>query len=348
MSNTLSHQAVPAPSLLVLVEKPSVMRDLKPFIDQAYPEYAISWLIACHLTYIELRLPRGQAYADYPVTPMPTGRLRPQARLVTPAQRYECPEHSPDEVVHHVGIALQDAHQVLVCADASASSQWSVSHLLTLHDVPTEKRCYAAITQLSADYLRAQFPVNTPGVPDWAASLIQHGEAYAYVDHAWAINSVALMPGGFISKYSLQWLYALNDAQLQETGLTMAELLQRFSRWPGSGKYPGTVMMGSAASLSAIFEQLCERGFLRCQSSTVETPSPADRWFLSASGRAYLAQLHPDCRDPDIAFRLKDWARHWPESIHQVTRYLRTFFGKQKRFKRRFSGVTALKTDSME
>ena len=52
-------------------------------------------------------------------------------------------------------------------------------------------------------------------------------------------------------------------------------------------------------------------------------------------GRAFLEKLHPDCEDPDLPFRLSEW-QHDPATGHaKAQRYLRTWFGKQKRFMNR-------------
>ena len=53
---------------------------------------------------------------------------------------------------------------------------------------------------------------------------------------------------------------------------------------------------------------------------------------LSAQGQAFLDLLHPGCCDQDLPGRMRQWEQEWPVSRPKIERYLRTFFGKQKRF----------------
>jgi hypothetical protein len=45
-----------------------------------------------------------------------------------------------------------------------------------------------------------------------------------------------------------------------------------------------------------------------------------------------LNRLHPDCEDPDLPFRLHAWCEAGAAAKPAIDRYIKTFFGKQKRF----------------
>lgn len=54
---------------------------------------------------------------------------------------------------------------------------------------------------------------------------------------------------------------------------------------------------------------------------------------IAPLGESLLDALHPDCEDRDLPFRFKEWGdMPESESAEKVDRYIRTFFGKMKRY----------------
>ncbi len=96
------------------------------------------------------------------------------------------------------------------------------------------------------------------------------------------------------------------------------------SRWVGTGRY-GEARLGSPASSSEIVNGLELMGL-------IDEAQSKDSIRLSAIGERFLHELHPDCKDADLPARIALWQSEWPQSKEQMTRYLMTFFGKQKRF----------------
>ena len=85
--------------------------------------------------------------------------------------------------------------------------------------------------------------------------------------------------------------------------------------------------MGSAASRQNIHACLTELGLT----------NQSEKGMLSITplGTAFVAALHPDCRDFDLPFRLDAWMSMGVEVAEPaIERYLKTFFGKQLRFAR--------------
>lgn len=168
-------------------------------------------------------------------------------------------------------------------------------------------------------------------------------EARRFFNHNWALNALPLLgaayraAGGegnaFISKYSLLLLYALR----RFGPMTEGDILLMMAKWRGSGKYANgcefSDVFGSASSRSQIIEDIRKRGLIGGVCAVKAPGGTAWRMGLTPLGRDFLGRLHPDCHDPDLGFRLWEWGRRWPDSRPAVERYLRTYFGKQKRFR---------------
>jgi len=129
--------------------------------------------------------------------------------------------------------------------------------------------------------------------------------------------------GGMIIKSSLQILYVIAD----NCGMSMDRLKRVMIEWKGTGRHPD-VPIGELANRHQAVENLANAGLIRIKN---------DMYTVSPVGASFLAALHKDCRDVDQFARLDAWARQWPASRPAVEKYLRTFFGKQKRLNGRSS-----------
>jgi hypothetical protein len=100
--------------------------------------------------------------------------------------------------------------------------------------------------------------------------------------------------------------------------------------WPGTGKYPVSSLSGNRFGLGAVeFQNYALHTLVdRCLVEEIN-----DRYTLSEEGEAFLDVLHPDCEDPDQPFRTAAWTcLPVDEAEAAIGRYIRTFFGKQRRF----------------
>lgn len=89
----------------------------------------------------------------------------------------------------------------------------------------------------------------------------------------------------------------------------------------------GRSPMGSPMSRAAVVSWLQKSGCLE-----VHGQGRAERLLLSDRGRRLASLMHKDCHDPHLSKRLATWGETWPASKPAIDRYVRTFFGKQKRF----------------
>lgn len=129
------------------------------------------------------------------------------------------------------------------------------------------------------------------------------------------------------SKVALQVLYYLRSLPVSEV-VSDLELVCRMNTWRGSGRYPFCRnIFGGAASRAPILDHLLQSGLATRGTGKVKS------FAITDFGVRFLDLLHPDCEDPDLAYRLDAWGRlPVDEAYPKVDRYIRTFFGKQKRF----------------
>lgn len=132
---------------------------------------------------------------------------------------------------------------------------------------------------------------------------------------------------GVPSKNALQILYFMRDGKrLSEPSLTAS-----MANWKGTGRYSANPDdwyfngMGSESTRSGIVEYLLKDELLvECDRREVS---------ISRGGLSFLDHLHPDCEDPDQTYRINEWTfLPVAEAKSKIDRYIKTFFGKQKRF----------------
>jgi hypothetical protein len=128
-----------------------------------------------------------------------------------------------------------------------------------------------------------------------------------------------------LSKHELQVLYFMRDRKVLNDGT----LFEAMRLWKGTGRYNTKGWdyygMGNSASRSTIRENLKHQGLL----DQVEK----NNLVISPKGERLLQFLHPDCEDPDQVLRIYSWAQLPLDVAKQkIDRYIKTFFGKQKRF----------------
>lgn len=172
-------------------------------------------------------------------------------------------------------------------------------------------------------------PVTTDAfAQDWA-----YAQTKRYFDWNWNVNAQAVLnlvarDAGLpasrypLSKFNLQLLYWLRD----NGNLPLSKVIQAMTYWKGTGKYAPSSHFGSAMSRVAIWNTLVEAG--------LALEDSRGRCTLTASGALFLSKLHPGCLDADLPHRLHQWCTlGLPESKKNIDRYLKTFFGRQLRFR---------------
>lgn len=126
-----------------------------------------------------------------------------------------------------------------------------------------------------------------------------------------------------MSKYALQSLLLLSKC---DEAFTESQIIRLMQENPASKKESP---LGTPASMTAIVEWLVHSG---CLEPIGRSARGASSYVISSRGRSLISLMHKDCFDPDLAARIEVWGKTWPESQPAIERYIRHFFGKQKRF----------------
>lgn len=328
--------------LVVITEKPHITKIIAP---QVLDAYGVDSFIALHAFPIlqwELVLPKGLRWSDYPLTQAPAYQQSEHHNLLPRVAVRDTDREEGvrlEDTSFEASKELPDADVILYACDpdpvGSFNFQQTIIGLLGVEAAAQQRPALLMMALDSASIAKAIARKST--FPDDCSHWLEQAKVKRYFDFNYTINSLAIfgrtlaripsVPENFmLSKYALQVLYFLSDTH------TMSEshLLSVMYRWPGSGKYPAT-RMGSVISQTVIIERLHEAGLIQVSKERHTHPSP--RICISEAGRTLLSLLHPDCEDPDLPARLEQWmGLAFSEAQPKMDRYLRTFFGKQKRF----------------
>lgn len=327
--------------LLIVTEKPSVSRAIAPFVRQYWPTQDITFVHAMPYWNIRFNYPRGLSMAEYPLVSEPDNAIRAwddwaseplilaaNGKLKSVPMSAE-PFMAADMIVYagscdHTGAVGFEVmmQQIFGRADTRHLS-CPAAILSSLEDASLDK-AFKQIRPFS----------------EACGSLLEYGRIKRYFDWNWFINSWVLIGAAerrvglqgnlpTVSKYALQLLYAMrNVAPYSE-----AVLFRMMRDWPGTGRYQYANKMerpslGSMSSMIQIVDNLLNAGLL----TKVEEGGQPAMFKISVPGKRLLEQLHPDCRDLDLPFRLDAWCRKGEAAKPAIDRYIQTVFGKQLRY----------------
>ncbi|MBY3157370.1 hypothetical protein HFO56_34150 [Rhizobium laguerreae] len=324
--------------LAIVAEKPSIVATYGRVLAEFYPDVDFSEVAVFHTKLAwftgnrRFYFPRGLKWQDFPYVGDPVYRpihidaTRPVKGIKGLSDRRVI---SAEEGLK----ALHAADLILLIVDPCSRGIHLAAKFLGDHfdTVPWDRTLYPWTPDLTDNGMRRSL-AGARRPDQFAMPLISIGENMRFFDFNYLVNSFALtgrsvmeeagLRGPIPSKYGLQTLY---DAR--ETGeLGDGYRIERMIRWRGTGKYDHDKYdgLGSPTSRGAIVEQLVKGGFLARVGPKTD---------VTDGGRRYLDLLHPNCLDSDLPFRIVDWsALPPPEARAKMTRYLRTFFGKQKTF----------------
>jgi hypothetical protein len=167
------------------------------------------------------------------------------------------------------------------------------------------------------------------------------GYARQYFDNQYLLNALPMFgrtlklagitPEGeldFLSKYTLQLLLLI--ARTDQGPLSEGSLISLMVDNPASN---GTSPLGSPTSRSEVIAWLIGRECLvKVEPASSQGEKRPALYELSHRGRELASLIHKDCYDPHLCKRIDGWGEEWPVSKPAIDRYIRTFFGKQKRY----------------
>lgn len=224
-------------------------------------------------------------------------------------------------------------------------------------------RLWAMDTKSVVESYKNAMSLDDPQIQD----IRRRGDTKRVFDYWWFYNSAALFTKlqrqvgveqpKILSKYELMTLHLINrwDAPIAEN-----QLLHGMERWLGTGKYPACLVFGSVSTNG--FAAQCYRPepgetCVQSKDNGIWGPigSPMSRHYIidnlvklglatrhrdevksanlieiSTKGKDFLSKCHKSTFDPDLPFRLSLWCK--AGDYEAMGRYIRTVFGKQKRF----------------
>lgn len=318
--------------VVFVVEKSSVVRALAPLLSKYWPDKQLYAITTTYIGLYEFRYPRGLSFNDFPYVAEPGWKARQTEDGFSGS--WEIRDGTASKSYLEPSSLLREAETVWCAVDPDASGVIAYHVLLTqcLSEAEaTVPRPALRIYALDAESIESALRSCDSTANAWFIEARNAGIARRFFDFNFNINSfslfgVALRRAGVsesgmvtVSKYGLQLLYGLRGQAAASEGA----LVHSMQNWRGTGRYAPTAL-GSPASRDEIL--------FRLQSAGLVVTKRDGGVLLSEKGESFLQQLHPDCCDPDLPTRLRQWEASWPASRPNIVRYLRTFFGKQKRF----------------
>ena len=331
-------------SHVVVVTKPSVTQLILPLLERMHPGRRIVGVLDGPVSLLTFRYPRGLSMSDYPYVSEPLWRPRSDGFAMRHAV-YEMVDGRRVPVEADPFATVREAEAV-ICAEGDWYGNAANFDMLLRHSGGDElaERAHAVVPWIRpAD---VHLPVEAHGISSTHDAafvrLRDGGLAKRRFDWCFAVNSQAILGEACrratgrrdvqpISKYGLQTLYAMRSMEEPTEG----GVLGAMHRWEGTGRYAprkGEWGLGSAISAAQIVDDLKKAGFVDAGAATGRKGQSLE---ISAAGRRLLDLLHPDCEDADLPFRIRRWQEQGVDSHPAIDRYVRTFFGKQKRFSAR-------------
>lgn len=335
---------------LIIVEKPAVARALAKAAKATWPDDELIILSAVTITMVSFILPRGLAYSSYPMTTEPQCKPDPE--------RWHEPHFEfcwANEVID-TGLAptirltieatsdlINRADHIVCAPDWDYSGVWGIEQVFKLfrpnlidQDLPV----ISNIWPLDGEAIAQRFSnMKTTKLLEYQ-TLKNAGRIKFYFDYNYALNSLPVLGNlyrdvfetdqpVFISKYALQTLFYVNEQG--EKSINRIECDMAGHHWMGTGKYQVDSYrhldgIGSPASRLCITRQLISLGLCKLTEAKIS---------VTEKGLEFIARLHEDTRDSDLPFRLDLWMEMpFEEAKSKIDTYLKTFFGKQKRYQK--------------
>lgn len=343
--------------IALICEKPSLAKMvidellfIEPDMDRS--SLVVGWASEFYHLNTAFVFPRGQAYQSFPMTreaaykPMTfdgryldSERLMQARRGLSPkGQSYPYSANYDSSIDNDEFVSsVRRADIVYVVSDSGSSGyhvQARVLEWLNALDARFVVKQFAVVSTVSADLHHGL--VNAREIVDLTDkakfSLVRRHFDYNYLLNAYPIMGMTSEKAFGqrlawpLSKHELQVLYFMRDGKVLNDG----RLFEAMQRWEGTGRYDPKRWdyyygIGNPASRATIMENLKAQGLLE----RIEK----HKLVITPKGERLLQFLHQDCEDPDQVLRIYEWAE-LPLDVakEKINRYIKTFFGKQKRF----------------
>jgi len=314
---------------LMVTEKPSQMRNIAPHWQDRFPHDKLTHFHTPPIGSFGLRLPRDLPLSSVPIVADPVLERRPS---------WKREPEGPSPFDGDFGALARDADHIVCATDHDPAGCRNFLDLIVQYAVetPLSDITWLAIRAEHAMAVRACIDRGLKADHPSFAQMAAIGQARRYFDNLYLLNAlpvfglalkaVGIAPVGrfaLLSKYTLQLLLLLS--RIEKGPLRHGEIVGLMIGDPAPKGYSP---LGSAKSREAIVSWLQDSG---CLEAHAHIQDGIVRYSVSERGQRLVRLLHKDCFDPHLSARLQGWGKSWPASKPAIERYIRTFFGKQKR-----------------
>lgn len=343
---------------LIIAEKPMISQLLckSGAILKKWPNEDIFLIHTYSFAGFKFKYPSDLKYSDFPLVGNPEYKISLHMEMF-PAQKdamtkgfyvrdLDSYKESKHLTVSQVREVIQKADHIVFAGDADATGMFAFHLYLRMFAPDRLEEEHDALHidgGLHEEAINTYFTKSITTYDPRIINLLERGKVKKYFEYNFNLNAMAILNKPFqvafgrdktlqMSKYELQTLHflAMSPNQRQcNVKLTLA-----MDHWIGTGKYNRKdswnweAAIGSPASRQSILRNLVDIGAFESIKH-----EPNGQLAVTDAGRAFLKSLHPDTKDLDLPFRIDQWQTEGLEIAKpKIDRYIRTFFGKQKRF----------------
>ena len=321
------------PNIVLVMEKPNIAREIAPLLANRWPDQRIFIIFTLHQGLFEFQYPRGLSFSSLPYAKDPRWK-----QCNPPAHGFSHFAELCAGKVTRINVEpdtlLNDSNEIWFACDPDYIGVIAYNLILSKVVSPefaAVERPALMLTSLDGESVQKALDNPSSTESPFFKACLNAGEAKRFFDFNFNINSMVIFGEClrrvgvktdyfYMSKYGLQLLYALKDAN----PLPEFKLQAMMAKWIGTGHYPPSEL-GSPMSRQDIIKGLINADLLKVENEEIS---------ITRKGISFLGELHPDCLDLDIPARIGHWQAGWPHNKNKMIRYLNTFFGKQLRFMR--------------
>ena len=319
---------------LMVFEKPAQMRNILPQWQDQHPNDIISCFYTPPMGSFRFRIPRDLPLSGVPLIADPELQRRPFGDLS---------RQSTSIFDGDFGVMARDADHIVCATDFDPAGCRNFLDLISYYGVqmPLSDITWLALHAEDPASVKAGIAKDLRADHPDLTRMANFGYARQYFDNQYLLNALPMFgrtlklagitPEGeldFLSKYTLQLLLLL--ARTDQGPLSEGSLIRLMVDNPASN---GTSPLGSPTSRCEVIAWLIGKECLvKVEPASSQGEKRPARYELSHRGRELASLIHKDCYDPHLCKRIDGWGEEWPVSKPAIDRYIRTFFGKQKRY----------------
>lgn len=317
--------------ITIVTDKPSVSKAIAPIASKIYPQSEITFVHTLSLGLYWFNYPKQLKMDEVPFIQQPQWKLRHLDWFA--AKVFEVRGDKFIISDYSVKETLNRADEIICAVDVDPTGIHAFQTLIAEscgEGMLKRPMKVVPLLSLSEQSIKKGFDSDCSNLDDWFITLYVQGKIKRYFEFNFNVNSAVLFGRALsdvginrsafiLSKFSLAILYYMRNIDHLDLGKMLNMMCEN---WKGTGKYPSG-SIGSIMSREEMISKLIDVGLLDVNDKKIS---------LSIKGREFLNKLHPDCCDLDLPFRIDIWCKEGELAYLKIDRYIRTIFGKQKKF----------------